>query len=70
MPFQKFFYERFTFDCYHVFLKLHNIMYFSRLQYKTQAGHRFLVFSHRCHCESIYQGIWSQPRLLNQVKKI
>ena len=42
-------------------------MYFGRLQYKTQPGHHFSVFSQLCHCESLYQGVWSQPRFVNKL---
>ena len=54
--FSKVFMKWLTFKHYHTFLKLHNIMYFGRLQYKTQPGHHFSVFLYLCHCESICQG--------------
>ena len=45
-------------------------MYFDRLQYKTHPGHHLPGFSHLCHCESMYQGVWSQLSLVNQETKL
>ena len=45
---------------------LNNIMSFDRLQYKTQPGHQFSIFSSLCHDKSIYQE-FCEARVVNQV---